>query len=152
MKKYFSILIISFSFLLACDNRTQCETFLIPQNYVGEVKVYYGMKEGQSKVNKNNCREYIISDRGTCFTVFPYEKNGTAVLPGQTYKYYILEKESITKEIFEFDKDQYLSDSIANKSKKYVSYYFAGLENGIYTAGFSIDSGYKFYEKTQIKK
>ena len=86
--------VLLFTFLTACDNTLQCERVLLPKGYIGKVTIFFNQKNGQKRIDKDGCIEYTISDKGECFSAFPFEE-GT-VYPNDTFRYF----EMLSKDTF----------------------------------------------------
>ena len=127
--------------LSSCQRDSPCERYYIPENFTGEVTVYYEQEKGQKKLDSEKCIVHNISDSGNCFSAWPYQKDGTIVTPGKTYRFFLVDSNGIVAtEIFDFNASEHPEDVSADK-KKYIGRYFGGVRNGKYVSGFYV--GYR---------
>ncbi len=104
--------------LFSCNDKLQCERHFIPKDFKGKVTIYFDQKGGQRQFDKDGCIVYKISEKGECFSAIPY-KEGVRYI-NKTFRYFaVITKDSI-KEIPEFEKSEYIQDTINNQHKKYV--------------------------------
>jgi hypothetical protein len=142
MKLLISISILICCFIPSCDNTLQCERHFISKGYVGKVVIYFNQKNGQRQFDKDGCIIYNISEKGECFSSLPY-KEGTAY-PNKTFKYFeVITKDSVN-EIFEFEKNEYLRDTVGKKQKKYVFFLSSGYSAPNYTFEYYVDYGINY--------
>jgi hypothetical protein len=134
--------------IASCDKYAPCERYYIPKKYTGQIKVYYNQEKGERVLNRQGCIVHSISENGVCYSAWPYKKNGTIVEPGVTMRFFEVDGKDSTLEIYEFNKQSYLEDTAINKYRKYVSYYFGGIENGKPVAGCYIDYGINFMNRS----
>ena len=142
VKILISIYFFAILCLFACSDELQCERHFIPHGYFGKVTIFFNQKNKERKLDKEGCRIYEIPGDGKYFTSFPY-KEGSSI-PNQTLRYFeIINKDSV-KEIFQFEKNAFLQDTITNKNKKYVFFTASGYRNPGYFFEYYIDYGSNF--------
>jgi hypothetical protein len=123
----------------SCDRTLRCERHYIKKGFIGKVVIYFYEAKGQNNSDDQGCIVYDISEKGECFSALPY-KEGTAY-PKKTFKYFeVISKDSL-KEIFEFEKNEYLQDTLQNKEKKYVFIRGGGLINSKFIFEYYVDYG-----------
>jgi hypothetical protein len=138
-------------FFSACNSDFKCERHYFTKGFIGKVTIYYNQKNGAKEIDNNGCNVFRISNKGECFSGFPY-KEGTAI-PHKTYRYFESINSDSILEIKEFYKSEYLKDTSGQKeSKKYVFYISSGFQNPDgkspnYTYDYAVDYGrnYKNY-------
>ncbi len=127
MKRVLLLLFVAPPLLLACDHELPRTKFILPHGYVGEMSIYYDKPNGQKEIDKGGWVINRISEKGECFSAFPYKAGWT--IPHKTWKFYeIYSKDSIT-EIDEFDEKEYFEDPTRNANRKYVFFISSGFEN-----------------------
>src|SRR5215831_18229090 len=105
MKLQFRILLIGSLFLSACNHELPRTKFIIPHGYIGKMTIFYDKPEGQKEFDKDGSVINRISEKGECFSAFPFT-TGWAI-PHATFRFYeIYSKDSMT-EIDEFDDREY---------------------------------------------
>jgi len=136
-----SFVVISVLFLLVsgCTQELRCERHFIPDGFIGEVKIYYGKKNGQKKYDNDGCIVYNISNNGTCLSFFPFEEGVT--YPNKTFRYFEIKGKNSIREIQEFYKYYYDIDTVENNKKKYVYFISGGYENPNWVTIYAIDYG-----------
>ena len=150
MKRVFVLLLVTSSLLQACTSELPRTKFILPHGYVGKMSIYYDKPNGQKEIDKDGWVINRISEKGECFSAFPYEAGWT--IPHKTWKFYeIYSKDSIT-ELNEFYEKEYFEDPTHNANRKYVLHISSGFENNSegtnpnWSLRYCIDSG-KNYEK-----
>jgi hypothetical protein len=79
MNKLIIIFIVLF-FLNSC-NKSECETFFVPEGFTGRVFVLFNFPNGEIKQYNKGCREYKIPSDGILYTQF---ENNDGVLSNYT--------------------------------------------------------------------
>lgn len=132
----------------SCTNELRCEKHFLPKGFLGKVTIYFNKEKGQQEFDGEGCVVYRISKGGEYFSSLPL-KEGISY-PGKTFKFYeSVDKDSLI-EIPEFDKFEYLLDSVSNKTKKYVSITASGYVNTTnsgpsYIFEYYVDYGNKLF-------
>jgi hypothetical protein len=128
--------------IASCQKHSPCERYYIPENFTGEVTVYYEQDKGEKNLDSQGCIVHHISNKGDCFSAWPYKKDGTLVTPGETYQFFLVDSNgNITTEIFDFNQPGHSDNVASDKTKKYIGRYFGGERNGNYVSGFYV--GYR---------
>ena len=148
-KEEIFIIVFTVLFFASCNNTLQCERHYLPKGFIGKVTIYYNQNDGQNETDKNGCIIYKISEKGECYSVFPL-KPGFAY-PNKTFKYFEVYGKDSLQDLQEFEKYDYLSDSITKMNRKYVFFISSGYHNPDgnhpnYEVEYAVDYG-KNHEK-----
>jgi hypothetical protein len=123
----------------SCDRTLRCERHYLKNGFIGKVVIYFNEESGQQHINNDGCIVFDISEKGEYFSSLPF-KEGTRN-PRETFRFFeVISKDSL-KEIFEYEKNEYLLDTVRNREKKYVFGIGGGLTNFKYVYEYYVDYG-----------
>ncbi|OQP63672.1 DUF6843 domain-containing protein [Niastella populi] len=154
MKRELALFLVWALLFVSCNGELQCARFFIPAGYTGKIVVYFDKKDGQRELDKDGCIIHRFSDKGECYTAFPFEEGGFAY-PHKTFRFFEVFKNDSTREMPEFDLKEYSIDISRNMDRKYVFYYSSGYIDTTsagpsHILAYYVDSG-KNYSKYGFK-
>lgn len=141
MRKHFlQFIFLEFFFIsYGCNDTLQCERHFLPKGYIGDVTIYFDQKNGQKEFDKNGCIIYYISLAGKCISALPLKEGIT--YPNITFKYFEFINQNKVKELREFDPNEFYSDSVKNRYKKYIYFIASGYKSPYYCYEYYVDYG-----------
>ncbi len=114
--------------------------------------IYFNKPNGQKDIDKGGWVIDRISDKGECFSAFPFPEGWS--IPHKTNKFYeVYSKDSMTG-FNEFFEKEYFDDPVHNANRKYAFFHSSGFEDNAEGTNphdfvrYHIDSG-KNYKKYQ---
>lgn len=110
-------------------NKGEPEIYLIPEDYIGEVVVFFNQSDGQDELYENKTRVYEISNEGILKTKFLFNKG---LIPSQDIQYFYVSSDSKIREKLNYDHNIPYNETIPQDKENILVFskrFGTGIEN-----------------------